>query len=125
MNMLWEILVPCQTNQGKPIRTRQHKEWDRRVRRITGGLTVLSPAKGQWVSPSGKLFCERMIQVRIAATYTQMEQVSDLTAAFYEQEAVMFYKLSNSVTIREYPEHATKHDPLGEPKEIDLTTSFS
>ncbi len=109
---LWEILVPCQTNQGKPIRTRQHKEWDRRVRRITGGLTVLSPAKGQWVSPSGKLFCERMIQVRIAATYTQMEQISDLTAAFYEQEAVMFYKLSNDVTIREYPEHAKKHDPL-------------
>lgn len=43
---LYEILVPCQTNQGKPIRTRQHREWDRRVRLITGGLTILPPAKG-------------------------------------------------------------------------------
>ena len=110
---LFEILVPCQTNQGKPIRTRQHREWDRRVRRITGGLTVLSPAKGQWVSPSGELFAERMIPVRIAATYIQMEQISDMTAKFYEQEAVMFYELSSNVTIKEYPEFAPPpHEPL-------------
>jgi len=103
--MLFEILVPCQTNQGRPIRTRQHKEWDRRVRRITGGLTVLPPTKGQWVSPSGKIFCERMIPVRIAATAEQMDQIADMTAAFYEQEAIMYYKVSEDVTIKQYPEH--------------------
>jgi len=102
MSKLFEILVPCQSNEGKPIRTRQHREWDRRVRRITGGLTVLSPAKGQWVSPSGKLFSERMIPVRIAASYTEMEKIADMTAQFYGQEAVMFYQLSENVTIRHY-----------------------
>lgn len=112
----FEILIPCQNNDGKPIRTRQHREWDRRVRRITGGLTVLSPAKGQWVSPSGEIFAERMIPVRIAATYTQMETVADMTAKFYEQGAVMFYELSNEVTIKQYPEY--KHEQLGRDREV-------
>ncbi len=103
---LYEILVPCQTNQGKPIRTRQHREWDRRVRLVTGGLTILPPAKGQWMSPSGELFAERMIPVRIAASYLQMETIADMTAKFYEQEAVMFYEISDNVVIKKYPEYA-------------------
>ena len=103
--ILYEILVPCQTNKGKPIRTRQHREWDRRVRRITGGLTVLPPAKGQWVSPSGELFAERMIPVRIMADVSMMQQIADMTATFYEQQAVMYYKLSDEVTIKTYPRY--------------------
>ncbi len=105
MVSLYEILVPCKTNNGKPIRTRQHREWDRRVRRITHGLTVLPPAKGQWVSPSGELFDERMIPVRIAATADQMEQIADLTAKFYNQEAVMYYRISDEVVIKHYAKH--------------------
>jgi hypothetical protein len=103
--ILYEILVPCQTNKGKPIRTRQHKEWDRRVRRITGGLTVMAPTKGQWVSPSGEEFAERMIPVRIAADVAKIQEIADMTAKFYEQEAVMFYKVSDEVVIKHYPEH--------------------
>ena len=114
--MLFEILVPCQTNEGKPIRTRQHREWDQRVRRITGGLTVLPPAKGQWVSPSGELFCERMIPVRIAATSEQMEQIADMTASFYQQEAVMYYLVSANVIIKEYPEN--KYEVPEMPKRV-------
>ena len=105
---LWEILVPCQTNEGKPIRTRQHREFDRRVRRITGGLTVLPPGKGQWVSPSGELFAERMIPVRIATNFTMMETIADMAAKFYGQEAIMFYELSRNVHIKEYPEFKEK-----------------
>ena len=105
--IIYEILVPCQTNKGKPIRTRQHREWDRRVRRITGGLTVMPPTKGQWVSPSGEIFAERMIPVRIAADVATIQKIADMTAAFYEQEAVMFYKISDEVTIKHYPEHTS------------------
>ena len=54
-----------------------------------------------------------MIPVRIAANYIQMEQIADMTAKFYEQEAVMFYELSSNVTIKEYPEFAPKQpDPI-------------
>jgi hypothetical protein len=103
--ILYEILVPCQNRKGKPIRARQYREWDRRVRRITGGLTVLPSAKGQWVSPSGELFAERMIPVRVAADVAKIQEIADMTASFYQQAAVMYYKVSDEVVIKHYPEH--------------------
>ncbi len=98
---LYEILVPCVRNDGRPVRTRCHREWDKRVRRITGGLTIMAPGRGQWVF-GGTLFSERMIPVRLHCTPAQMEAIADLTAAFYEQLAVMFYVISNEVRIKSY-----------------------
>lgn len=102
MQCVWEILVPTVRNNGRPIRTRCHRVWDAKVRAITGGLTICPPAKGQWVSPAGKLFEERMIPVRIACTREQIEQIADMTAVFYEQEAVFFYLVSEEVAVRHY-----------------------
>jgi hypothetical protein len=99
---LFEILVPTQRNNGRPIRTRCHRAWDARVRTITGGLTILAPTKGQWVSPQGELFSERMIPVRIACTEEQIERIADMTARFYEQKAVLFYMVSDHVRIKHY-----------------------
>ena len=97
---VWEIFVPTQLNCGKPIRTRQHREWDNRVRRITGGLTILPPAKGQWVSPDGTIFKERMIPVRIVCTRNEIEKIIDITMDFYEQLAVLAYKISSEVILK-------------------------
>lgn len=97
---MWEILVPTQLNCGKPIRTRQHREWDSRVRRISGGLTVLSPAKGQWISNDGDLYKERMIPVRIVCSREEIEKIIDITMAFYDQLAVLAYKVSDEVILR-------------------------
>lgn len=102
MNSVWEILVPTVMPSGKPVRTRQHREWDSRVRRVTGGLTVMPPAKGQWVSSDNELFAERMIPVRIACTRKQIDTIADMTAVFYKQKAVMFYRISDEVYIKEY-----------------------
>lgn len=98
---LFEILVPTQMD-GKPIRTRFHRAWDNKVRLISKGLTVLIPVKGQWVSPSGDLFVERMIPVRIACTRLEMEQIAKLTAEYYKQESIMFYRISDEVYFRRY-----------------------
>jgi hypothetical protein len=97
---VWEIFVPTQLNCGKPIRTRQHREWDNRVRRITGGLTILSPAKGQWVAPDGTLFKERMIPVRIVCTRAEIEKIIDITMDFYDQLAMLAYKVSSEVILK-------------------------
>ena len=97
---MWEILVPTQTNDGKPIRTRQHREWDSRVRRISGGLTILPPAKGQWVAPDGVLFTERMIPVRILCTKNEIYKIVDMTMDFYSQLAVLAYKVSDEVILK-------------------------
>ncbi len=99
MRPLWEILIPTQSNQGKPFRTRRHREWDSRVRRISGGLTVLKPVKGQWVSPEKKLFEERMIPVRILAYASEMKKIINMTLDFYDQEAVLAYKISAEVML--------------------------
>lgn len=98
--MLWEIFVPCQTNDGKPIRTRQHREWDRRIRRISGGLSITKVIVGQWLSPNGTLFKERMIPVRIACTRKDIHKIIDLTLKFYNQEAVLCYLISDEVIVK-------------------------
>ena len=94
---IWEILVPTMTPKGRPIRTRQHRVWDEKVRTITGGLTVMPPVRGQWVSPDDKLFLERMIPVRIACTREQITEIAIMTMQFYDQQAVMYYRISSEV----------------------------
>lgn len=97
---LYEILVPTIRNDGRPIREKFHRVWDAKVYEITGGLTVLKPTKGKWVSAEEKLFEERMIPVRIACTKNQMDKIIDMTIDYYEQLAVMAYKISDEVIIR-------------------------
>lgn len=100
--IFWEILVPTQSNEGIPYRTRFHKVWDEKVRAITGGLTIIPPVKGQWVAPNGELFSERMIPVRIACTEEQIETIADMTAKYYKQKAILFYMVSNNIKIKNY-----------------------
>lgn len=100
MNYLWEILVPTVRRiGGKPYRTRYHRVWDAKVRSITGGLTITPPSKGEWISNDGELFRERMIPVRIMCTVEQIEQISRMSLEYYDQLAIMYYKISDEVRI--------------------------
>lgn len=97
---LWEILVPTiHRTSGKPIRTRFHRVWDAKVRAVSGGLTILAPAKGQWLSADSTLFSERMIPVRIACSQEEIEKIATLTLEYYDQLAVMYYRVSEFVVI--------------------------
>ena len=99
---MWEIMVPTLKNDGvTPFRTKYHKIWDKKVYDITGGLTILTPAKGRWVSEDGTLFAERMIPVRIACTREQINKIIDVTMDYYDQLAIMAYKISEEVIIKE------------------------
>lgn len=102
MRQLWEILVPTMRNDGRPIRTRFHKVWDAKVREISGGLTIMPVAKGQWIFKE-MLFEERMIPVRIIATRDQIDKIIDMTMKYYEQLAVLAYKISDDVILRHAP----------------------
>ncbi len=100
---MWEILVPTERRlkPGKYYTTRYHRVWDEKVRAITGGLTVMAPARGQWInSETGELFKERMIPVRVMATREEIEKVVDLTLKYYDQLAVLCYKISDEVILR-------------------------
>jgi hypothetical protein len=101
---LWEILVPtvrrAHTDGSQFYTTRYHKVWDAKVREISGGLTIMTPVKGQWISTDGELFSERMIPVRIIATVNQINKIIDMTIVYYDQLAVLCYKLSDHVIMR-------------------------
>lgn len=100
MKALWEILVPEESNDGIAYPVEYHREWDEKVRNVAGGLTILRTAKGQWVSPDGKLFKEMMIPVRIACTEDEIEKIMDLTIEHYDQEQVMAIKVADQVKFR-------------------------
>lgn len=93
---LWEILVPVES-----IKKKHHKKWDRKVSAIAGGLTLFKPKKGRWLSDS-KLFREKMIPVRIAATEVEVKEIAKFTAKHYDQKAVMYYLISETVVISEF-----------------------
>lgn len=108
MKALWEILVPTvRPNSGgkKFFTTRYHRVWDEKVRAITGGLTIMPPAKGEWVSPASTFFRERMIPVRVMADREQIERVISLTLDYYDQEAVLCYKLADETLLRWNPKY--------------------
>jgi hypothetical protein len=99
MKALYEVLVPTiYGDTKKPIRTKHHKNWDRVVRNITGGLTVLKPGKGQWLFKN-ELFEERVIPVRIFCTQKQIEKIVNFTLDHYRQIAVMYYIISQDYKI--------------------------
>ena len=100
---MWEILVPTERRlePGKYYTTRFHRVWDKKVRAITGGLTIMSPAKGQWINPgTGELFQERMIPVRLLGTREEIDKVVDITLKYYDQLAVLCYKISDEVILK-------------------------
>lgn len=96
---MWEILVPTVRNDGKPIRTRYHRVWDAKVRVISGGLTIMPVARGQWLFKE-KLFEERMIPVRIIATRKEIDEIILMTMGYYDQLAILCYKVSDEVILR-------------------------
>lgn len=100
-NSIWEILVPTMM-EDKPVRTKHHKEWDKKVKKITGGLTITSPGKGYWVDPNGETITERVIPVRIMCSEDAMNEIADITQKHYKQDAIMFYKISDDVRIINY-----------------------
>lgn len=97
---IWEILVPYQTNSGLKYSMTHHKQWDAFVRKLTGGITILKLSKGEWVSPSGKLYTEKMIPCRIICTPEQIESVVDFTIEHYDQEAIAYYQITDNVILR-------------------------
>ena len=116
MKVLYEILVPTQYGypEVKPIRTRHHKEWDKYVQSITGGLTIMKPVQGRWVD-KGVEYPEKVIPVRVMVEEvpirtgydddligydrSQIEKIIQFTLSHYRQKAVMFYVVSNQVQV--------------------------
>jgi hypothetical protein len=68
-------------------------------KKISGGLTILKTGKGQWISPDGRTFHDKMIPVRVYCTEKEMNNLIQFTIQHYQQEAVMAYEISRNVKI--------------------------
>lgn len=97
---MWEILVPASGNKGKEFSYEHHKAWDEFVKNLTGGVTIMKIAKGQWISPNGELYIDRMIPCRIVCTKKQINTIIDFTIEHYNQEAVLAFRISDNVILR-------------------------
>ena len=97
---MWEILVPASNNADLNFSYEHHKSWDEYVKAVAGGITINKTAKGEWVSPDGTLFKDRIIPVRIMCTEAEIEKIISFTIAHYKQEAVLAYEVSNHVKLR-------------------------
>jgi len=100
---LWEVLVPTMFNDGRPVKVAYHREWDKKVMEISGGLTIMKPSYGKWASTKGIEYAERMIPVRIVCTEEQAEEIVQMTMDHYEQLAIMAFRVSNSVIYEKAP----------------------
>lgn len=98
---LFRILVPTVRNDGRPFRTRYHRVWDAKVRKISGGLTICTPVIGQWEDgdDDSKLYKERMIPVEIACTKSEFLKILTMSKTYYEQIKMYGFKLSSDAWI--------------------------
>jgi len=59
----------------------------------------MKAVQGEWISPTGKLYRDRVIPVRIMCELEQMQEIARMTLKHYEQEAVIYYAVSGNVSI--------------------------
>lgn len=97
MICLYEILVPVEDNYGNKFELSYHKEWDAKVRALTGGLTIMKKAKGEWISSYGQIFVDETIPVRVACDRETLNKILAMTKDYYEQEAIFCFKVSEEV----------------------------
>jgi hypothetical protein len=94
--LLYEILVPAYWPNGEFIPIEYHQEWDKHVRELSNGFTILRSAIGEW-NDGDKIIRERMIPVRFIADKEKLEMLLKYTKSFYNQSVIMAYKISDEV----------------------------
>lgn len=93
---MWEILIPA-SNNNKIFTLKHHKQFDEFVRQKAGGLTIMKSAKGEWISPDGRLFKDKMIPCRICCSHTHIRDIMLFALEHYKQESILAYMISNHV----------------------------
>lgn len=97
---VWEILVPTISRTGKTFTYEHHKEWDAYVRKISGGVTIHRPAKGEWVNDNEVLVTERVIPCRLICSRVWMDEIVDFTLLHYDQDAVRAFAIAETFILK-------------------------
>ena len=102
--VLWEILIPMADNSGEEFAQDHHDAFLKQVADMAGGYTVGGVVTGAWRNPVGHMQIERMIPLRMAlpvnttlGANVRLARLCNLTREHYSQQAVMAYRLSETV----------------------------
>tara|TARA_R110000824_G_scaffold400038_1_gene606672 strand:+ start:4577 stop:4948 length:372 start_codon:yes stop_codon:yes gene_type:complete len=93
---LWEILIPASSTKTQ-FSGVHHKAWYAKIIELAGGLSVFKTLKGEWISPNGEVFKDRMSPVRISCTLPEIKHIMFITKAHYDELEIMAYKVSDHV----------------------------
>ena len=96
---VYRILVPAYNNQASEFSSSHHHVWDEFVRKLVGSVTIMKSVKGQWISPYGQLYTDKMIPCEISCTKEQIKRIAKFTKQHYRQETVVYYKISNKFNL--------------------------
>lgn len=94
---LWELLIPTHSNEGTEYSPEHHREWEKKAKGVSRGITFLGSARGSWESPQGKVFDEQMMPVRVRCTTDDIKKICDYTLEHYSQETVWAYEISSNI----------------------------
>lgn len=98
--IMYVVLVPASRGKKRFSYEDHHKVFDAKVKEICGGITIHKTVKGEWIAPDGTIFTDRMIPVMIAVkTVEEIEEIARFALDHYDEEAIMYYKVSDDVRI--------------------------
>ena len=123
----YEIYVPMFSNDGAKFHVEYHKEWDEKVKAVTGGMTIFRAGRGKWVDPKdGITYEDRVIPVRIFCSKEQIETIAAFTIEHYNQVAIAALKISSEALIFTKEEEIERYrqEYASERHSIEDTTSL-
>jgi hypothetical protein len=93
---MWEILIPAYDDKEE-FTIDHHKVFDGFVKEKAGGITILRGAKGEWISPEGELYKDKIIPCRICCSFGDIKSIMEFALEHYNQKTIMAYKISDHV----------------------------
>lgn len=98
MKSLYRILIPTLYEDTRtPVRIKHHREFDKQVLKIAGGMTIFVPTiKGLWTDKE-KVYVDRTVPVDIYCTKKQIERIAKFAKQHYRQLSIMYFEITDKV----------------------------
>jgi hypothetical protein len=101
---LWQILIPTMDNEGHVFLSKDYDDFANKIIKELGisGLTILPRGTGYWVGSGKQVQQEPMIPILIGCMEHEIQIATKLVAEQFKQNAVAYWKVSDSFYIDYY-----------------------
>lgn len=90
--------VPVQRNDGSQVSQSEMFQITEKFLTAFGGATLSEPAQGMWIDESGKVYCEPVRQLMVAADESRQAEFRELVIQTGKQlgQLAMFFEMADS-----------------------------